>query len=297
MKIHYSNATQEIIGVICVIMSMVLGLTGASLFAKPLFALVSAPGTTAIRLIFSTIILIIIWRPWRNLPSRKEWLTIFLYGISIVGMNLFFYMSIERIPFGISLALEFSGPLSLALFASRSAKDFLWILFAVVGITLLLPVTKISADIDIMGVIFAFIAGFFWASYIVLCKKIGSGTIHNGIAVALGVLIAALLALPMGVIYVGSAFFSWRIILLGSSLALFSSALPYTLEMIAMKKLPVKTIGIIMSLDPVVGALSGFIFLGEILSFPQLLAIVLVICASIGSTWSNRQSLAPEITP
>ena len=272
------------LGVVTLILSIVSLCTGTS-FAKTLFTEVGAIGTTTFRIFFSACILWLIWRPWRIPLTRADLTTIIPYGVCIVGMNLPFYLSLQTLPVGIALAIEFTGPLSLAIYKSRTRFDFLWIAFAVVGLYLLLwPGTDSDELIalDPAGVIYALIAGVFWASYIIVGQK--ARRVHPAHVTSYGLTIAALIILPMGLLSGGAAMFNPNLLLFGLGIAILSSALPYSLEIFSLRILPTKTFSIMLSLEPAVGALAGIIILGEVIETKQWLAILLVVCASAGCT-------------
>ncbi|KID56311.1 transporter [Pseudoalteromonas luteoviolacea] len=270
----------------CLLLAMVTIQSGASI-AKQLFPHVGPEGTTAYRLGFSALILCLIFKPWRKLPTN--WRPVILYGLSLGVMNLTFYFAIARIPLGIGVALEFTGPLAVALFASKRKRDYLWVLLAIVGIFLLLPDMNEVDGLDPVGVILALTAGACWAGYIVFGKKTGSQG-SGGMAVALGMSVAAITIVPYGVISQGSALLDWSLIPLGIAIALLSSALPYTLEMIALKNMPAQGFSIMMSLEPAIAALAGLLILGELLTFWQWAAILLVITASVGSSITTKEA-------
>ncbi|KZN63848.1 threonine transporter RhtB [Pseudoalteromonas luteoviolacea CPMOR-1] len=270
----------------CLLLAMVTIQSGASI-AKQLFPHVGPEGTTAYRLGFSALILCLVFKPWRKLPTN--WRPVILYGLSLGVMNLTFYFAIARIPLGIGVALEFTGPLAVALFASKRKRDYLWVLLAIVGIFLLLPDMNEVDGLDPVGVILALTAGACWAGYIVFGKKTGSQG-SGGMAVALGMSIAAITIVPYGVISQGSALLDWSLIPLGIAIALLSSALPYTLEMIALKNMPAQGFSIMMSLEPAIAALAGLLILGELLTFWQWAAILLVITASVGSSITTKEA-------
>jgi inner membrane transporter RhtA len=196
-------------------------------------------------------------------------------------MNLFFYLALRSIPLGIAMALEFTGPLGVALFASRRPSDFLWVLMAVLGVLVLLPMGVGSKPLPPLGIACALAAGACWALYIVFGRK--AGAVHGGQTTALGTLIGALFIVPIGIAHSGTQLFSLAILPAAIGVALLSSALPYSLEMFAMPRVPARTFGVLMSLDPAFGALSGLIFLGESLTLIQWAAIASIMAASAGS--------------
>lgn len=260
--------------------------TGASL-AKSLFPLVGAQGTTSLRLIFASIILLLVLRPWRARFTAKSLRTVFIYGIALGGMNFLFYMSLRSVPLGIAVALEFTGPLAVALFSSRKPLDFVWIALAAIGLLLLIPIGQENANLDMTGVAYALGAGVCWAAYILFGQKAGE---DNGVqTAALGVLIAAIFIAPIGVVHAGSALWDISLIPTAIAVAVLSTALPYSLEMVALTRMPARTFGTLASIEPAFGALSGILFLSEHLSLLQWLAISAIIMASAGATLTARR--------
>jgi inner membrane transporter RhtA len=269
------------------ILAMISIQTGAS-FAKGLFPFAGAAGTTALRLFFATVILWAIWRPWKKQFKKSDLKNLFIYGASLGLMNLTFYFALERIPLGLAVTLEFVGPLTLSTISSRRKIDFLWVLFATVGIYMVMPQSDLQVATDKLGIAFALIAGMFWAFYIHF-GQIAGRDIHGGTATAIGMSFAALVALPFGLVIDGSKLLNWSLLPMGLVVAVLSSALPYSLEMISLKKMPTNTFGILMSLEPAIASLVGLIVLGESLSMIQWLAILCVIIASLGSALSVPQ--------
>ena len=260
--------------------------TGASL-AKSLFPLVGAQGTTSLRLIFASIILLLVLRPWRARFTAKSLRTVFIYGIALGGMNFLFYMSLRSVPLGIAVALEFTGPLAVALFSSRKPLDFVWIALAAIGLLLLIPIGQENANLDMTGVAYALGAGVCWAAYILFGQKAGE---DNGVqTAALGVLIAAIFIAPIGVVHAGAALWDISLIPTAIAVAVLSTALPYSLEMVALTRMPARTFGTLASIEPAFGALSGILFLSEHLSLLQWLAISAIILASAGATLTARR--------
>jgi inner membrane transporter RhtA len=260
---------------------------GAAL-AKQLFPLVGAQGATAIRLGLGALILWLVRKPWRHLSGRRDWSSLVGYGLTLGLMNLFFYMALRTLPLGIAVALDFLGPLAVALFGSRRALDLLWVALVIAGLALLLPYGIGSQPLDPLGVLYALAAAMGWALYILLGRRAGAA--FGDDAVALGTAIGALVAVPVGVAHAGSALFSLSALPFAIGLAVLSSALPYSLEMYALTRLPARTIGILFSLEPAVGALLGLVFLDEHLSTFQWLAIAAIIVASIGAVITAREA-------
>ncbi|KZN64956.1 EamA family transporter [Pseudoalteromonas luteoviolacea] len=269
----------------CLLLAMVTIQSGASI-AKQLFPYVGPEGTTAYRLGFSALILCLVFRPWRKLPAN--WRPVTLYGLSLGIMNLTFYYAIERIPLGIGVALEFTGPLAVALFSSKRKRDYLWVLLAIAGILMLLPDMSEVDGLDPIGVILALVAGACWAGYIIFGKKSG-GQGSGGITVALGMSVAAFVVVPFGVVSQGLALLDWQLIPLGFAIGLLSSALPYSLEMVALRNMPAQGFSIMMSLEPAIAALAGLMILGELLTIWQWFAIAMVIAASLGSSITQKE--------
>lgn len=260
--------------------------SGASL-AKTLFPLVGAPGVTALRLTLGTLILVVIFKPWRLRFRKEQRLPLLMYGLALGGMNYLFYLSIQTIPLGIAVALEFTGPLAVALFSSRRPIDFLWVILAVMGLWFLLPLGQNISHIDLTGAAFALGAGACWAVYILSGQKAGAD--HGPATVAIGSLIAALVFVPIGAWEAGCALWHWSLLPLGLGVAILSTALPYSLEMIALTRLPTRTFGTLMSMEPGLAALSGMLFLGEHLTLIQWLALMSIIAASVGSTLTLKR--------
>lgn len=266
--------------------------SGASL-AKSLFPLIGAQGTTTLRLIFASVIMLLLLRPWRAKLNASTLKTVLIYGAALGGMNLLFYMSLRTVPLGIAVALEFTGPLAVALYASRRAVDFLWIGLAVLGLALLIPVGQAGTGIDLVGACYALGAGVCWALYILYGQKAGA---DNGIqTAALGVVIAAFVVAPFGIAHAGTDLLSPALIPVALGVAILSTALPYSLEMVALTRMPAKTFGTLMSIEPAFGALSGLLFLNEVLSLTQWLAIAAIITASAGATLSLRREPQPLV--
>lgn len=266
--------------------------TGASL-AKSMFPMVGAQGTTTLRLIFASVIMLLLLRPWRARLTTNTLRTVIIYGMALGGMNFLFYMSLRSVPLGIAVALEFTGPLAVALYASRRAVDFLWIGLAVIGLLLLIPIGQTGASIDLLGASYALGAGACWALYILYGQKAGAE--HGIQTAALGVMVAALFVAPIGIVHAGTALLNPALLPIAIGVAILSTALPYSLEMVALTRMPARTFGTLMSIEPAFGALSGLLFLGEVLSIAQWLAIAAIITASVGATLSMRNQSQPLV--
>ncbi|ATA26887.1 threonine/homoserine exporter RhtA [Brenneria goodwinii] len=266
--------------VVLIIVSMVSIQSGAAL-AKSLFPLVGATGMTALRLSIGALILCLIFKPWRVRLSGNR-LPLLIYGAMLGGMNFLFYLSMRTVPLGIAVALEFTGPLAVAMLSSRRAIDFLWVILAILGLWFLLPLGHNIGNVDPLGAICALGSGACWALYILFGRKAGAN--HGPETVAIGSLIAAVIFCPIGLFYSNTVLFSSSILPIGIAVAIFSTALPYSLEMIALTRLPARTFSTLMSLEPAVAAISGMLFLSEHLSFIQWTALALIITASVGAT-------------
>jgi len=259
--------------------------SGASL-AKSLFPLVGAPGVTALRIALGTLILVVIFKPWRLRFKKEQRLPLLFYGLALGGMNYMLYLSIQTIPLGIAVALEFTGPLAVALFSSRRPVDFIWVILAVLGLWFLLPLGQSVSQIDLTGAALALGAGACWAVYILTGQRAGEE--HGPATVALGSLIAAVIFVPIGMAQATDSIWQWSILPVGLAVAILSTALPYSLEMIALTRLPTRIFGTLMSMEPALAAISGMIFLGETLTLVQTLALCSIIAASMGSTLTMR---------
>ncbi|MBP6008422.1 MAG: DMT family transporter [Rhodoferax sp.] len=256
-------------------------------FAKQLFPQIGSLGTTALRVGFSALLLLVLWRPWRWHLSRTDAGAILRYGVALGFMNLLFYMSLRTIPFGVAVAIEFSGPLAVALVSSRKPIDFLWLALAMLGLGLLIPLVHDAAGLDPQGVMFALGAAVCWGAYIVFGKRVGH--LHAGHSVALGLTVAALAVVPFGIWQAGAALLDPHILLFGLGVAAVSSAIPISLEMVALKRLPQEAFGIMTSMEPAVAALLGLLMLDEHLTLLQWLAIVCTMLAAAGSAFTARR--------
>lgn len=241
-----------------------------------------------LRLLFAALILLCLFRPWRTPLNRaQKWAMVF-YGVSLGGMNLLFYMSLQRIPLGVAVAFEFTGPLTLAILSSRRALDILWVGFAILGIVLLSPLNHMASGLDPIGIVFALSAGFCWALYILFGQRAGYG-IPGQVAAAWGMTAAAAVVIPIALLMDGARGIGLEILPMALVVAVLSSALPYSLEMVALKKIPTATFSILMSLEPVLAALSGFLFIQEKLDPAQWGAIACIVVASLGSTLTQKR--------
>ncbi|MFJ3718978.1 EamA family transporter [Streptomyces sp. NPDC090057] len=243
-----------------------------------------ALGVVTLRLFAAAVVLLVVCRPRLRGHSRTDWGTVIAFGIAMGGMNGLFYEAVARIPLGPAVTLEVLGPLTLSVLASRRAINALWAALALAGVFLLGGGG--FSDLDPVGVAFALGAGAMWAAYIIFSARTGRRFPQaDGLALAMAV--AALLFLPLGIAEAGSRLLNPTTLALGSAVALLSSVLPYTLELLALRRLPAHTFAILMSLEPAIAATAGFLILGQALSATEAAAIALVIAATIGAVRSQ----------
>lgn len=290
MSFVRAPVVQRLLPVALLVVAMSSIQSGASI-AQQLFPLVGASGATSIRLLLAAILMLVIFRPWRQPLTRSAWKAITVYGVAMGLMNFLLYQALVTVPLGIAVALEFTGPLAVAVFTSRRRRDLAWIALAIVGLAILLwPDKSVEHGIDLRGALCALGAGVCWALYILFGRRAGSG---NGTqSAALGITIAAIVMVPIGLVEAGTAILSPAVLPIGLAIAVLSTALPYTLEMFSLSRMPTHMFGTLMSLEPAIGALSGLIFLGQQLTVLQWLAIGTIIMASMGTTLTSR-SAAP----
>lgn len=280
-------------GILFVIGSCTSLQLGAAI-ATQLFPRLGPWGVTSLRMLFAAVILLLITRPRIAGWTGKQWRSVMFFGLALAGMNGFFYAGIARIPLGAGVAIEFLGPLALAAVLSRKVVDFLWVLLALAGMAVLgiESVTSANAALDPLGVLFVLIAGAFWAVYVLTSAQVGRtvpGT--GGLAVAIAV--AAVVLAPVGGPSAVLAFGDLPLLALAALVALLSSVIPYSLELKALRRLPNATFSILLSLEPAFAALFGFLLLHQIVGPLRLLAIVLVILASMGTTLSSTKIRIP----
>lgn len=280
--------TPYVQALVLLIIAMISVQSSGSL-AKILFHDFPILTVAAMRLLFGALILALIFKIWQINFRQVKWQAIISYGFALAGMNALFYLSIDRLPLGIAVSFEFVGPLSVALYYARQKFDFVWVGLAILGLILLFPFDQVSEDLDLIGIGFALGAGACWAIYIVSGQK-PSGISGNH-TVCLGMFIGMLCLMPVALFSGFSiAVFEPSNFIYFIALAVLASALPFTLEMIALRHLTALSFGTLMSIEPAIAALSGFIFLGEQLLWNQWLALATIICASIGCTYTTQQA-------
>ena len=258
--------------------------------AKSLFDELTPTGLVMLRLVFGGLILGLLFRPRVRERSSRELQLTLAFGLTLVTMNFCFYQAIDRIPLGIAVTLEFVGPLGVALVGSRRSSDFLWVAMAASGIALLAP--GIGQGLDAVGVAFALGAGVLWAAYITLSIHVGRAfTGPTGLVLAMAV--GAAVSLPFGIASAGSALLEPELLAAAFAVAVLSAALPWSLELEALRRIPAHVFGVLMSLEPAIGALVGFLVLGERIGVRAVTAIALVVIASAGAARGARAAPAP----
>ena len=252
-----------------------------SSIAKQTFHAVGPGGAVLLRVGFAALVLLVWRRPRLRGYRRGDYLLAILFGLSLAAMNFSFYSALDRIPLGIAVTFEFVGPLGVAVAGSRRPLDLLWVALAATGIILLTPWGGIR--LDPLGIVLALLAGSFWAAYILLGARMGRA-FAGGTGLAMAMTVGALAVVPVGVAAGGRSLLDPRIVLAGAGVALLSSVIPYTLELEALRHLPTRVFGVLMSTEPAMAALFGFLVLHEVLGIRALLAILLVTAASVGAS-------------
>ena len=275
-------------------MGSIVSLCVGTSFAKTLFPQMGATGISAYRIGLAALLLVLVLRPWRRRWHLHDLPPLALYGVTLGTMNLLFYLAIGRIPLGLAIAVEFTGPLAVALWNSHRRLDLLWVALAATGLALILPLQGLQAAgaLDPLGIAFALAAALCWAIYIVVGQHVAHR--YGRDATPMGMLAAALVVVPVALTTSGSALFHLEWLWPGLVVAALSSALPYALEMYALSHLPKRSFSILLSLEPAVGAVAGWLMLSEALSLQQWLAIAFVMAASMGSAGSVRTDPARE---
>jgi inner membrane transporter RhtA len=262
-----------------------------SALATTLFDEAGPAGTVLLRTAFAALVLAAIWQPAMRGRGETTWRAVALYGVCLVGMNLCFYESLDRIPLGIAVTLEFVGPLTVAIVGTRSRRDVVWVVFAAAGVVLLAP--GIGDGLDALGVAFALTAGGFWGAYILIAARIGRGSAGLG-GLSAAMIYATIILVPFGVADAGADLLHPGVLAAGLGVALLSSVLPYTVELEALRRLPERTFGVLLSLEPAVAALVGLVVLDQHLLGREIVAIALVVAASAGALSSTEAVEAPQ---
>ena len=279
-----------------VLLSMVSVQVGAAL-AKQLFGTLGPVGAVALRVGFGALVIALFVRPRLRGHSRAGYLAALLFGLNLAIMNATFYMAISRVPLGVAVTVEFVGPLAVAVMGSRKPLDLLWVVLAAGGILTLAPIGGASGKLDPVGLLLALTAGALWAVYIYLSARVGR-EFAGGTGLALALLVASVALVPVGIATAGRALLSPGVLVIGLGVGVLSSVVPYSFELEALRTLPPRVFGVLMSLEPAVAALAGLILLHEGLTMRTLIAIALVTGASLGATRSRSEAVAaPAGTP
>jgi inner membrane transporter RhtA len=259
---------------------------GAAL-ATTLFDRAGPAGTALLRLAFGSLVLLAVWRPRIAGRTRAELELAALFGLVLAAMNLSFYAAIDRIPLGIAVALEFVGPLTVALAGSRRRQDLLWVALAAGGIVAL--TRGGGSGLDALGIGLALLAGVLWGTYIVLNARLGRA-FEGGTGLALAMCVGTIAVAPIGIVEGAGELLSAEALALGAAVGILSSAIPYSFEVEALRRIRPAVFGVLMSLEPAVAALAGLIVLGQRLAGRELFGIALVVVASVGAARSGREA-------
>lgn len=274
---------------VLLVLGSVFSLQFGAAFATTLFPIVGPWATTSLRLSVAGIIILIITRPHIRTWTKAQWKHVLYFGLAMGLMNTFFYAGLERIPLGTAVTIEFLGPLTLAALLSRNGKDYLWVTLAILGIGLFgLESLYSTTTLDPIGVVFILAAALFWALYILTSATVGKHVPGAG-GLGIAMLIGALPTLPAGISHAPTFINDPSLLLIALGTAVFASLVPYSLEFMALKIVPNHTFGILMSLEPVVAALMGWVLLSQPVSAVGAVAIALVMAASIGTTTTSRR--------
>ncbi|MFY7069119.1 EamA family transporter [Nocardiopsis changdeensis] len=266
--------------------------TGAGV-AKNLFEVLPPAAVVWLRLLTAAVLLGLVVRPAWKAYTRGDWLVVIGYGVALATMNFFIYQAFARIPLGIAVTIEYLGPLAIAVLGSRRRVDLLWAGLAGLGVAAL---GLESGSLDPLGILFAALAAVSWAGYILLSAATGR-RFDGASGLAIAGVVGALLMAPAGIAQGGAALLDWRVLLFGLAVGVLSSVVPYTLELNALRRMPPRVFGVLMSLQPAAAALVGLVLLGEMLTVWQWLAVGCVILASAGSTRTSASSGTAEQSP
>ena len=262
------------------VMVGVISVQLGSAVATTVFDELGPGGAVFLRTLFAAAVLLAIWRPTASLLRGSTLRDVVAFGVVLAAMNCFFFLALDRLPLGIAVTLEFAGPLAVAIASSRRPLDTLWVALAAAGVLLLAP--GIGDGLDPLGVVFALTAGAFWGAYILVSSRIGRGQAGRpGLAVAMG--LATIILLPIGIADGGAELLDPRLLALGVVIAMLSSAIPYLAEMEALTRLPAGTFGVLLSIEPALAALVGYIVLDQGLLTREVVAVGLVVAASAGA--------------
>ncbi len=258
-----------------------------SAIAATLFARIGPGGAVLLRLLSATIVLAVLWRPRLRGRPRSDLVAGVAFGLVLAGMNLSFYHAIHRIPLGVAVTIEFIGPLAVAIAGSRRVIDLLWVALAAGGI---LALARGQAHgLDVLGALLALLAGGLWGAYILLNARVGR-TFERGTGLALAMFVATVTVLPEGLVEGGGHLLRLHSLALGAAVGMLSSAIPYSFENEALRRIAPAVFGVLMSLEPAMAAVAGLLILGQGLSPRSVLGIILVVCASVGASRRAREA-------
>ena len=273
---------------VALVIGSCLSLPFGAAVAAQLFPALGSWGVTALRVTIAAVVVMLAVRPLVHRWDRRQWTAAVLFGVSLACMNGFFYAAIDRIPLGPAVAIEFLGPLVLAAVLTRRVVDAVWVGVAMVGMALLGIDGIVGAEpLDPLGVVFVLIAAVFWVLYIRMSARVGAVIPGNG-GLAMALVVAAVLLLPFGVPAAITVAGDPSLLLLAALTALLSSVIPYTFELAALRRIPQRVFGILLSLEPVFATLAGFLLLGQQVTPLRVAAVVLVVAASVGTTLAIR---------
>ncbi|MBB3172989.1 inner membrane transporter RhtA [Endobacter medicaginis] len=280
---------------IAALFGSILTIGAGNSIAQTLFSAIGPEGAVGLRNLVGAAVLLEVYRPSLRM-SRREWITVAGYGMLLGLMNELFYRSLLTLPIGLSVAIEFTGPLLVTVLASRRRSEFFWVVLAAIGIALITPEVsdrlagpaRSALRLDWHGIIYALAAGAAWAGYMLLGQRAGAS--HGGGAAALGLAMATLITLPIALARHGAALFAPAIWPTAIAVGLLAGAIPYALEIYALARMPARNYGMLVSTEPAVSGLMGYVLLGQQLSGLQMLAIALLITASAGATLGTRRN-------
>ena len=262
------------------VLGAVASVQSGAAVATRLFPAVGPGGTVLLRLALSALLVLAVARPRLRGRRRTDIGLAVVFGLVLAAMNATFYEALDRIPLGIAVTVEFIGPLTVAIAGSRRRLDLLWVALAAAGVVLL---ASGGSDLDWVGLVLALVAGGFWGCYILLSQRVGA-VFPGASGLAIGLTAGSVALLPFGIAAGGTELLDPSVLGRGLAVALLSSAVPYSLELFALRRLRASVFGVLMSLEPAVAALSGLVFLGQHLGLQDWLAVACVMTASIGAT-------------
>lgn len=274
---------------VALVIGSCLSLPFGAAVAAQLFPVLGPWGVTSLRVAIAAGLLLVIVRPRPRRWTRPQWMAAVLFGVSLAAMNGFFYAAIDRIPLGPAVAIEFLGPLVLAAVLTRRLADAVWVAVALLGMALLGIDGLIGAEpLDPLGVLFILIAAGFWVMYIRMSARVGA-LIPGSSGLAMGLVVAAVLLIPVGVPAAATVAADPSLLLLAAITAVLSSVIPYSFELAALRRLPQRVFGVLLSLEPAFATLAGWLILGQDATVLRLVAVALVIAASVGTTLGVRR--------